>query len=79
MSGAIPPLQYAFMAWCLVKAQGQLYLYLYLPQLVSRHVTSSVTQTQTSITYCEHRNEFYDAISIRNILILYTCVVAYYT
>jgi hypothetical protein len=30
MSGAIHPLpQYAFMAWCLVKAQGQLYLYLY--------------------------------------------------
>jgi hypothetical protein len=30
MSGAIPPLpQYAFMALCLVKAQG-LYLYLYL-------------------------------------------------
>jgi hypothetical protein len=29
MSGAIHPLpQYAFMAWCLVKAQGQLYLYL---------------------------------------------------
>jgi hypothetical protein len=28
--GAIPPLpQYAFMEWCLVKAQGQLYLYLY--------------------------------------------------
>jgi len=27
MSGAIPPLpQYAFMAWCLVKAQVQLYL-----------------------------------------------------
>jgi hypothetical protein len=31
MCGAIPPLpQYAFMAWCLVKAQGQFYLYLYL-------------------------------------------------
>jgi hypothetical protein len=30
MSGAIPPLpQYAFMAWCSVKAQGQLYLYFY--------------------------------------------------
>jgi len=30
MSGTIPPpSQYAFMAWCLVKAQGQLYLYLY--------------------------------------------------
>jgi len=28
MSGAIPPLpQYVFMAWCSVKAQGQLYLY----------------------------------------------------
>jgi hypothetical protein len=28
MSGAIHPLpQYAFMAWCSVKAQGQLYLY----------------------------------------------------
>jgi hypothetical protein len=27
MSGAIPPLpQYALMAWCSVKAQGQLYL-----------------------------------------------------
>jgi hypothetical protein len=32
MRGAIPPLpQYGFMAWCPVKikAQGQLYLYLY--------------------------------------------------
>jgi hypothetical protein len=33
MSGAIPPLpQYSFMAWCSVKAQGQLYFtlpYLY--------------------------------------------------
>jgi len=31
MSGIIHPLtQYAFMAWYLFKAQGQLYLYLYL-------------------------------------------------
>jgi hypothetical protein len=30
MSGAIHPLpQYALMAWCSVKAQGQLYLYLF--------------------------------------------------
>jgi len=30
MRGAILPLpQYAFMAWCLVKAQGQLYHYYY--------------------------------------------------
>jgi len=29
MRGAIPPLpQYTSMAWCSVKAQGQLYLYL---------------------------------------------------
>jgi hypothetical protein len=29
MSGTIPPLpQYALMAWCSVKTQGQLYLYL---------------------------------------------------
>jgi hypothetical protein len=32
MSGAVPPLpQYAFVAWCSVKAQGQLYLCL-LPE-----------------------------------------------
>jgi hypothetical protein len=31
MNGSIPPLpQYASIAWCFVKAQGQLYLYLYL-------------------------------------------------
>jgi hypothetical protein len=31
MSGAVPPFpQYAFMAWCSVKAQRQLYLY-FLP------------------------------------------------
>jgi hypothetical protein len=32
MGGVIPPLpQYAFMAWCLLKAQGQLYVFtLYL-------------------------------------------------
>jgi len=31
MSGAIHTLpQYTFMAWCLIKAQGQLYLYLTL-------------------------------------------------
>jgi hypothetical protein len=35
MGGAIHPLpQYAFMAWCLVKAQGQLYLFLLLAQKI---------------------------------------------
>jgi hypothetical protein len=33
MSGAIPPLpQYAFMAWCLVKAQGQFHFFLHDPK-----------------------------------------------
>jgi hypothetical protein len=32
MSGAIPPLpQYAFMEWCSLKAQGQLYHYIHCP------------------------------------------------
>jgi len=40
MSGGVTPLlQYAFMAWCSVKAQGQLYLYLYLH--ISVHMSSS--------------------------------------
>jgi hypothetical protein len=39
MSGAIPPLpQYAFMAWCLIEAQGQLYLYLLHGGLVTFEV-----------------------------------------
>jgi len=41
MSGATLPLpQYAFMAWCLVKEQGNLYLYLYLrlPQTAQKKV-----------------------------------------
>jgi len=40
MSGAIPLLpQYAFMAWCSVKAQGQLYLYI-SPISLGEHCTS---------------------------------------
>jgi hypothetical protein len=49
MSGAIPPLsQYAIMAWCLVKAQGQLYLYLYL-KLLSAKVNYCTCQRMTWI------------------------------
>jgi hypothetical protein len=45
MSGAIPPLlQYVFMAWCSVKAQGQLYLYLYLSMTLSRGTSGSVLE-----------------------------------
>jgi hypothetical protein len=40
MCGATPPLpQYTFMAWCSVKAQGQLYLYLVV--ILSSPTTSS--------------------------------------
>jgi len=43
MCGAIPPLpQYALMAWCSVKTQGQLYLYTTLrhsPELRHMHYT----------------------------------------
>jgi hypothetical protein len=36
MSGAIPPLpQYAFMVWCSVKGQGQVYLYLYNTEVMN--------------------------------------------
>jgi hypothetical protein len=43
MSGAIPPLpHYAFMAWCSVKAQGQLYLLSYLTTTISAVRTSEL-------------------------------------
>jgi len=46
MRGAIPQLpQYTFMAWCLVKAQGYLYLYLYLA--VFWRIESFMASTQT--------------------------------
>jgi hypothetical protein len=45
MNRAIHPLpRYAFMAWCLVKAQGQIYLYIYLKILVY-------------ISVCHHREK----------------------
>jgi hypothetical protein len=45
VSGAIPPLpQYAFMAWCSVKVEGQLYLDLYMLLCIRRAaLPSSVT------------------------------------
>jgi len=55
MSGAIHPFpQYAFMAWCLVKAQGQLYLYLHqLQRLHSMEVDGkmimNLSNTHTDI------------------------------
>jgi len=39
MSGAILPLsQYAFIAWCLVKAKGQLYLYFLPLSDIDKHI-----------------------------------------
>jgi len=41
MSEAIPPFpQYALMAWCSVKPQGQLYLYLYGMEIDHKHKNS---------------------------------------
>jgi hypothetical protein len=53
MSGAIPPLpQYAFMARCLVKAQGQLYLYLiqWVPEALSLGLTRLAHEADHSPT-----------------------------
>jgi hypothetical protein len=45
MRGAVPPLpQYAFMAWCSVKAQGQLYLLLLLYVKGMRKTTKVLSQ-----------------------------------
>jgi len=49
MRGAIPPLpQYAFMAWCSVKARGQLYL---LPLPVPLPLPSYVNSFLSSLSY----------------------------
>jgi hypothetical protein len=44
MSGAVPPLlQYAFMAWFSLKAQGQLYLYLYKHAIINNQIVYKLT------------------------------------
>jgi hypothetical protein len=48
MREAIPTLtQYAFMAWRLVKAQGQLYIYLYLPSITPGKLWDNNLQMST--------------------------------
>jgi hypothetical protein len=55
MRGAIPLLlQYASMAWCSVKAQGQLYFYLYLT-----HDPYNMVVTEPLYIY------IYDIISVK--------------
>jgi hypothetical protein len=50
MSVAVPPLpQYDFMAWCLVKAQGQLYLFTFY--------SNNFTFTFTSLSSVIFQNE----------------------
>jgi hypothetical protein len=52
MSGAIPSFpRYAFMAWCSVKAQRQLYLYL-------TTTTASATTTTKGLSHYYHRRYF---------------------
>jgi hypothetical protein len=54
MGGAVPPLpQCAFMAWCLVKAQG-LYLYLYL--IFSNIFVSGIINTKASDVYIDTKS-----------------------
>jgi hypothetical protein len=51
MSGAIPPLpQYAFMASCSFKAQGHLYLYLYLTRSEFNILINNRTEEIVDIT-----------------------------
>jgi hypothetical protein len=54
-SGAIPPLpQYAFTAWCSVKAQGQLCLYLYLQTLQSTPTPNKTKNVLVRIFFTLH-------------------------
>jgi len=50
MRGATIPLlpQYAFMAWCSVKTQGQLYLYLLLVLATSMYIVAKVSVTENA-------------------------------
>jgi hypothetical protein len=60
MRGAIPQLpQYASMAWCSVKAQGQLYLYLCK---CVQHSTSFLTDVHRRLLFQTHVPNFYDAV-----------------
>jgi len=50
MSGAIHPLpQYASMAWCSVKAQGQLYLYLYLDVILLKMMKMMMPEVGSTV------------------------------
>jgi hypothetical protein len=52
MSGAIPPLpQYASMAWCLVKAQGQLYLFHYMYASMPLDIPNQLTAMKVKPAY----------------------------
>jgi hypothetical protein len=66
MREAIPPLlQYAFMAWCSVKAQGQLYFYITFTLARPKEVSSVLTVARelgsVSYTWWECRS---DGISV---------------
>jgi hypothetical protein len=61
MRGDIPPLpQYALMAWCSVKAQGQLYLYLQLCETYIYYLDAGVqgTSLSTALTISWSNNGF---------------------
>jgi hypothetical protein len=63
MSGAIPPLpQYAFVAWCLVKAQGTGAVE--LPEFVSRGFTSSSVSIICGEYVTEYKRTMMKAVSL---------------
>jgi hypothetical protein len=61
MRGAIPPLpQYAFMAWCLVKTQGQLHLYFTIFTLLNECGTAdsdTVCSKHRIVCVCHRRRD----------------------
>jgi hypothetical protein len=69
MSGAISPLlQYAFMAWCSVEAQGHLYLHLYhLFKPFSRRILILVDMDIFLISYAEEIDFLNYSSSARNL------------
>jgi len=58
MSGVIPPLpQYAFIAWCSVKAQGQLYHNLTLKSdKINNHLLETMCKFPTLVVYLWHNH-----------------------
>jgi hypothetical protein len=75
MSGAIPPLpQYAFMAWRSLKAQGQLYLYIFSSNILVYYININIVgysceddKTYTNNSHHMYINLFFNTNMFQNI------------